>query len=152
MNRKANVPWVPSEAFAYTAFANATPQQVWEALQRFETWAGLGGVSQVFDPINDEHGLAGYRFAAEAAGRLYQGQARRVSVRTGEAMTMEIETSEIKGVLDIRIEAWDSGSRLVIELTAHSKGFRAGLLFPIIAAAVGGGLPRNVDAFIASLA
>jgi hypothetical protein len=67
-------------------------------------------------------------------------------------MTMEIETTDLKGTLDIRIEHWDSGSRLTVELTVHSKGFRAGLFFPIIATAVGGGLPRNVDAFIASLA
>jgi hypothetical protein len=142
---------VPSETFAYTALANVAPQQVWEALQRVETWAGLGGGGNVFDPTLDEHGLAGYRFTAEVGGRPYQGRARRLSVRTVEAMTMEIETSDLKGILDIRVEPWDSGSRLIVELAAHSKGFRASLLFPIIAAAIGGGLPRNVDAFVDSL-
>jgi hypothetical protein len=142
---------VPSETFSYSAIARATPSRLWEALQSVETWAELGGVSEIFDTTHDEHGLAGYRFTAEAGGRRYQGQARRASVRPGEEMSMEIETSEIKGVLDIRIEPWDFGSKLTVELTAHSKGFRAGLLFPIIAAAVGGGLPHNVDTFLDSL-
>jgi carbon monoxide dehydrogenase subunit G len=142
---------MPTERFAYTTDTGSPPGRVWEGLQDPETWAAVGGVDQVFDAAFDHAGLAGYRFYATAGGRRHEGRAHRLAHNRPREMAMEIETPELSGVIDITIEPMGDGSRLHVELVIKSRGFFSTMFFPVIAAAIGTGLGRNVEAFLARL-
>lgn len=106
-------------------------------------------MSDVSDATHDDEGnLLGFAFAAVVAGKRYPGRATTVRSEAPRSMTMDIDTSELEGSIEVVLE---DGPAIEVTLNAQSKGFLASMMFPVIAGAITGGLPANVERFAAGL-
>ena len=127
--------------------------EVWSALDRPQTWEAIGGVDRVFDPEIDAEGrLQGFSFETVAGGKRYVGVAtphRRVA---GEMMAWQIANSEVRGVTSVALSGDEHQTVITVTLEVRSAGFLSSMFFPVIAKAIGSGLPRSVDEFAAALA
>lgn len=127
--------------------------EVWEALDQPRTWEAIGGVDRIVDPRIDEKGrLMGFSFETIAAGRRYVGEATPHERVEGETMAWAIRNQEIRGVTKVDLESGEGGTAITVTLQVESAGLLASMFFPVIATAIGHGLPRSVDTFAASLA
>lgn len=144
---------MPAETFSHTTVASTTLEAAYRALQDATTWESIGGVDEVTDPHHAPDGrLLGYRFAAAAGGKRYDGRASVTGSEPLSRMTVEIDTSELSGVIDVMLTESSDGVEVRVDLNVRSKGFLASIAFPVIAGAIGSGLPANVEAFAARLA
>lgn len=144
---------MPSQTFTHTASTELPIDEVWTALDRPETWAAIGGVDRVYDPVVDEGGrLLGFSFETMIGGIIYRGKASPRERVTRSVMAWDIDSPDIKGVTAVQLEGdRDTGTRLTVALTVESKGMLAAMFFPTIAGAVGRGLPEAVEEFAAGL-
>ena len=110
-----------------------------------ETWAAIGGMDEVTDVKHEADGsLAGFAFSATVAGTRYPGTAARRESNPPTHMSMDLDTSELRGVIDVRL---DGESGITVVLDVSPKGFFSKMMFPIIAGAISNGLPENVERF-----
>ena len=143
---------VPSQIFTHETTTTAPLDEVWAALDRPETWEAVGGVDRVYDPTVDADGrLQGFSFDTRAGGKAYQGTATPHERIEGRKMAWRVENSEVRGVTSIEIESDDDATRIAVRLEVQSVGILSSMFFPIIAGAIGSGLPSAVDEFGASL-
>ncbi len=143
---------VPSAAFEHTAIAGTTIETAWQQLQDPGTWQGLAGVEEVFDVHHAPDGLlTAYRFRALAASQVYEGTARAVEAVNPSKIVLDIVTSEVNGRITTHLTEVDGGVAVHVSVSLRSKGFMSTLFFPVVAQAVGSGLPKQVDAFAARL-
>lgn len=144
------MPPVPTESFTHTATTSAPIEKVWAALDRPETWEGIGGVDRVFDPKVDEQGrLRGFSFETVAAGKRYIGMATPHERVEGETMAWQIQNPEVRGVTSVALRQSGDTTSISVTLQVESVGLLSSMLFPVIARAIGSGLPRAVDDFAA---
>lgn len=142
---------MPSQTFTHTASARASVDVVWSALDRPETWEAIGAVDRVFDPNIDSQGrLQGFSFDTVAAGKKYVGKATPHQRIEGERMSWRVTTTDVKGLTTVDLARADDGTAIKVTLVVESAGPLSTLFFPVIAAAIGNGLPASVDAFAAS--
>lgn len=126
--------------------------EAWAALDRPLTWEAIGGVDRVYDPVVDAEGrLQGFSFDTRAGGKTYIGAATPHERVEGRKMAWRIETSEVHGVTSVELEPGDDWTRITVRLEVQSAGLLSSMFFPIIAGAIGNGLPRAVDEFAAGL-
>ena len=124
-------------------------EEAWDRLQRAETWAAIGGMDEVTDVQHETDGsLAGFAFSATVAGTRYPGTAAKRQSEAPRHMSMDLDTSELRGTIDVRLDA-DAGITVVLEV--RPKGFLSKMMFPIIAGAISSGLPENVERFAATV-
>jgi hypothetical protein len=138
---------VPSQSFTHTATADADVQHVWKKLDLAQTWENIGVVDRVFDPVFDDSRLVGFSFESVAGGRRYVGVAKPATRQEGRVMGWRIENSEVTGTLEVRLAPADPGTDITVELHVKSVGLLSTMFFPVVAGAVGNGLPKAVDAF-----
>ena len=144
---------MPRQTFTHTAFAAAPRSGVWEALDRPETWETIGGVDRVVDPrIDGEGRLCGFDFEIVAGGRRYRGQATPLAREEGRVMAWRVTSPELRGSTTIELSEDGAGTRIVVSLEVEAAGLLSTMFFPVVAAAVGNGLPGAVDSFAASFA
>jgi len=144
---------VPSQTFTHRAKTGASVDEVWAALDQARTWEAIGGVDRIVDPrIDDQGRLMGFSFETIAAGRRYVGEATPHERVEGETMAWAIRNQEIRGITRVDLERGEEGTAITVTLQVESAGLLSTMFFPVIAAAIGHGLPRSVDAFAASLA
>lgn len=141
---------MPSQTFTHRSSTSAPVGEVWSALDRPETWEGIGGVDRVFDPEIDAQGrLRGFSFETVAGGKRYVGVAtphRRVE---GEIMSWQIVNSEVRGVTSVELAGDGQRTAITVTLEVRSAGFLSSMFFPVIVKAIGSGLPRSVEEFAA---
>jgi len=143
---------VPSQTFNHTAVADVPTHEVWASLDRPETWEAIGGVDRVFDPVIDEGGrLQGFSFDTVAAGRRYVGVATPHRREENRLMSWHIQNSEVRGVTTVELRPAGSETTVSVTLEVESRGLLSGMFFPVIAAAIGNGLPSAVDDFARDL-
>lgn len=143
---------MPSDTFTHTATAGVSIDVVWASLDEPSTWESIGGVDRVFDPKIDAAGrLVGFSFDTVAAGRKYVGVAKPDERVEKRRMSWRIENSEIRGVTRVDLEPDNPGTSITVTLEVRSVGMLSGVFFPVIAGAIGTGLPRAVDQFAAGL-
>ena len=143
---------MPSQTFTHEATTSAAPDQVWQALDRPDTWQAIGGVDRIFDPSLDSEGrLRGFSFETTAAGRTYVGEATPHERVEGETMAWRISNAEVSGLTRVSLTQSDRGTTISVSLHVESTGFLSSMFFPVIAGAIGGGLPRTVEEFAAGL-
>jgi carbon monoxide dehydrogenase subunit G len=141
---------VPSETFSHTSVASASIEDVWAALDEPQTWESIGGIDKVVDPIVDPEGrLQGFSFDTIVAGTPYRGEATPAGREEGLRIGWNIENSEISGSITVALSENGSNTSITTTLTVESKGMLASMFFPVIAKAIGSGLPRSLDAFAA---
>jgi hypothetical protein len=139
-------------SFSHAALVAAPQEIVWRELQHAETWAAIGGVDQVVDPRHDGGGLLlGYRFTANVGGRRFEGHAETVDATAPFSMTVVIFTPDVEGRIAVSLIPEELDTRMAVSLTARPRSVFAGVFFPMIAAAIGAGLPEQIDAFAARL-
>jgi hypothetical protein len=137
----------------HTATATAPIDQVWTSLDEPSTWEAIGGVDRVFDPKIDPEGrLQGFSFDTVAAGRKYVGVATPHERVEEKVMSWRVQNSEVRGVTRVELEPTNPGTVIKVTLEVQSAGLLSGMFFPIIAGAIGNGLPRAVDEFAAGFA
>lgn len=66
-------------------------------------------------------------------------------------MAWNIENSEVRGVTRVEIGPHEKGTTVTVTLEVESQGLLSGLFFPVVATAIGNGLPTAVDGFAAGL-
>lgn len=138
--------------FTHETTTNAPVDEVWEALDRPETWEAVGGVDRVYDPTVDADGrLQGFSFDTRAGGKAYKGTATPHERIEGQKMAWRVENSEVRGITSVEIEPDADQTRIAVRLEVESAGLLSSMFFPIIAGAIGNGLPRAVDEFAAGL-
>ncbi len=143
---------VAEQIFLHVSDLPVPPDQAWLALQNPDTWAEIGGVHDVDGVSTDGNGnLAGFRFAASVAGRRYPGHARVVSSNRPRSMIVDIETSELTGSITVELATTDLPDCVQVELVVRPRSFLAGMMFSIIAGAIGDGFPERVEHFAAGL-
>lgn len=143
---------MPRQSFVHKAEASASTEHVWQALQRPESWAQIGGVSKVDSPSFDDQGdLIGYRFIAAVGGRDYSGTAARTAHVAGQRMVMDIDSEQLDGAIEIDIEPAGSETALTVAMTVGSKGFMTAVMFPVISASIASSFKETVERFVASL-
>lgn len=139
---------VASQTFTHTAAFAGPVERAWVALQDASTWGSIGGVDQVHDAHHDPGGaLLSYAFAATVAGRRYPGSARVVRSRPPEQMVVDIDTSELAGSISVHLRPSEHSGAITVVLAVRSKSLLSGMMFPVIAGAIGNGLGANVEAF-----
>lgn len=131
---------------------DASIERVWGSLDTPETWEAIGGVDRVFDPaVDDEGRLQGFSFETLAAGKRYVGLATPNRRDEGRLMSWRIESSEVRGVTTVELEPSDPGTSVTVTLEVESRSLLSGMFFPLIANAIGNGLPDAVDDFARGL-
>ncbi len=144
---------MPTETFIHTATAHAPVEEVWASLDEPGTWEAIGGVDRLFDPIIDDRGrLRGFSFDTAAGGRRYVGKATPQERDEGRLMAWHIQNSEVSGVTAVELAPVDSGTSITVTLHVESVGLLSTVFFPVVASAIGNGLPRAVDGFAARFA
>lgn len=141
---------MPSDEFTTTAIAAAPPGEVFAALDVPATWEEIGGVDRVTDAVMDEDGrLQGFAFEVRAAGKAYIGFATPNERIEGELMAWNVDTTEIRGTTSVALRPAGGATEVTVTLHVESKGLLSAMFFPVIASAIGSGLPRSVEEFAA---
>lgn len=142
---------MPRASFSHSVELARPPEEVWTTLQDAATWSGIGPVDNVWEPIHGDDGtLASFRWSAHVGPTSYKGSAVVADATAPNHMKLDLDSSELKGSLIADIDDGDT-TRLAVTLEVTSKGTMGALFFPLIAEAVGRGLPEQVEQFAASL-
>ncbi len=143
---------MPSASFSHTVDASGTPEIVWDRLQEVDSWANIGPIDEVWDPTHDGHSLQSYRWSATVGPTKYKGSAKVIESSRPRRMRLALDAREMVGELTTDISAnGDGATRITVTLAVESRGMLSTLFFPVVSEAVGNGLPRQVEAFAASL-
>ena len=144
---------MPLATFRHNAAAQAPAPEVWEALQDAATWGSIGPIDEVFDATHEEDGtLTGFGFRTSAAGKTWDGTARRVAVEAGERVEFALTTSEIKARLSIDLTDTGDHADLAVRLEAEPAGMLATLFWGVVREAITSDFTRRVDQFAAGFA
>lgn len=145
------LPAVPSDTYNHIAHSPMPKPHVWANLQQAESWRAIGGISEIRDAKYDGGELRGFNFISSVAGTPYRGIATKVSSVTGEAMSIDIETSELTARLDVKLsEVEADGTHLDVAMTLRSKSFLASMMWGLISVSVGSGLGARVQEMVDS--
>lgn len=141
---------MPRASFSHTVDLSIDAAAIWAALQDAATWSGIGPVDEVWDATHDDAGrLASFSWSAHVGPTKHTGTAK-VSVATEpHHMRLQLDSSELSGALIADIT--EDEPTLAVTLEVASKGAMASMFFPIIAEAIGRGLPAQVEEFAASI-
>lgn len=142
---------MPRASFSHNVELARSVQEVWETLQDAATWSGIGPVDDVWDPAHDDSDqLESFRWSAHVGPTKYKGSAVVAIADAPHHMKLNLDSSELTGSLIADLDDSDPPI-LVVTLEVVSKGTMAALFFPLIAEAIGRGLPDQVEAFAVTL-
>ena len=95
---------MPSDTFSHTVTVSATPESIYSALQHPDTWRGIGPIDDVWDATHEGDRLAGFKWSTRAAGKSWEGTARRGTDRAaGEHRWLAVERRRWSGALLIDV-------------------------------------------------
>ena len=95
---------MPSASYTHSAPVNATPEVVWARLQEADAWERIGPINDVWDAEHSDDGqLKSFRWSTHAAGRDWSGSATTIEAEAPETMVVDLDTSEVKGAIAVRI-------------------------------------------------
>jgi len=139
---------VPSRTFQHAAVADAPIVTVWGALNDPKSWESVPGVDRILESVIDQEGqLQRFTFESLAAGKRFLGRANPAGRELEKMMAWDIETSEILGLVIVRLRAIDDATRVDVSLRMESVGVLSSVFFPVIASAIGDGFPKTVQDF-----
>ncbi|MEE8497286.1 MAG: SRPBCC family protein [Acidimicrobiia bacterium] len=138
---------MPSDTFSHTVTVSATPESIYSALQRPETWKGIGPIEDVWDATHEGDMLVGFKWSARAAGKSWEGTARRGTDRAAGEMTLNLDSSEIAGTIAVTLQPDEDSTALTIKLSVRSKGLLAGMFWGVVADTLRKGMPAQVEVF-----
>ncbi len=143
---------MPGATFHHTITVDAPPDAVWDQLQTPEIWRSLGPVQEVWDPVHDDGVLTGFSWSTELGGVTYEGTGTALNAERPDRYRLELDTSEMAGTIGVDLTAADGrGTNVDVTVELRSKGLLSSMFFPIVARAIGDGLPEQVEAMAKSL-
>ena len=141
---------VPTDTFEHTTVVEHPRSYVWNRLQDPETWKSMGGIDEISDAETADGELLGFRFVSRIGGMSFPGTAHTTTSEPEKAMIVDVDTSELGAVLRVILSDDDDGTRLEVGMDLTSKGFLASMMWGMVAASVGAGLPDRTAALVAS--
>lgn len=142
---------MPRASFSHNVELTRPVNDVWATLQDAATWSGIGPVDEVWDPVHDEDGaLESFQWSAHVGPTKYKGSAVVAIADAPHHMKFNLDSSELTGSLIADLDG-DKSPRMAVTLEVVSKGTMAALFFPLIAEAIGRGLPDQVERFAVTL-
>ncbi len=143
---------MPRASFSHSVSLRRPIEAVWTALQSDATWAGIGPVDEVWGAAHTADGsLDSFQWSAHVGPTKYKGTAVVAIADPPHHMKLNLDSVEqLTGSLIADVENGDE-PQLTVTLEVVSKGAMASLFFPIIAEAVGRGLPTQVEQFAAAV-
>lgn len=141
---------MPSDTFRHSAITVVPTSSVWVQLQNAEKWKAMGGIDEIHDPRVEADLLKGFDFISRIAGTPYRGRATTTEAIHQERMVVDIDTSELRAVLTVELAPIDQSTRLDVTMRLSSKSFLASMMWGVVAATVGAGLPERTAEMIAA--
>lgn len=136
------------DTFTHTASVHVSAAEVWDALQRAETWKNIGPIEEVWEATHGNDGsLTGYRWSANAAGRTWKGRATTTESEQARRMRLALDSPEIRGAITVDI----GKGEITVSMDAEPKGPLARVFWGVVRGALERGLPNQVEAFAAAL-
>jgi hypothetical protein len=142
---------MPNASFTHRVTIERPADHVWRRLQEAETWAAIGPIERVWDAKHDTAGgLIRFRWAAMVGPRNYNGTAAVVAKEELRHMQLALDGGEVAGTLVASLDQDGSAATsLEVTLSVMPRGALAIMFFPIVAQAIGNGLPAQVERFAA---
>lgn len=142
---------MPSATFSHTASLDTDVESAWAKLQSEKTWAGIGPLSYVSDPVHAQDGtLESFAWAADLGGKRYPGTARTSVADAPSRLVLEMDTSEISGSVATELMPTGTTCDVTVTITVNTKGMLSAMFFPAIKQALASGFPQQVDDLAAS--
>jgi hypothetical protein len=141
---------MPADTFSHRATSGSSPDEVLAALERADTWRGIGPIDEVWDERHDGETLGSFSWQARAAGRSWEGTAKRLDA-PDDSVRFALDSPEVTGVITVHAVPLDTGAEIFVELQARSKGMLAGMFWGVISDVLRRGLPDQVEAFASGL-
>jgi hypothetical protein len=143
---------VPAATFTHTATTPASIDTAWSALQNPHTWAKIGPVASVSDPVYADDGtLISFNWVADVGGKAYGGVATTTAHEKPNRLELTMDTSEIAGDVVATLASVDDGCDVTVEITFRTKGMLSAMFFPAIRAALASGYPQQIEDLVATV-
>ena len=143
---------MPSATFTHSVSTPASIEQSWGALQDPDTWANIGPVASVSEPIYADDGtLTKFAWVADIGGKKYDGAAETTSYTIPNNFELTLDTSEIAGDVVATLESVDEGCEVTVEITFRTKGMLSAMFFPAIKSALASGNPQQIEDLVAGV-
>jgi carbon monoxide dehydrogenase subunit G len=143
---------MPSAIHRHSAPAGQPIDAVWARLQEAGTWAGIGPVEEVWDPVHEGGRLRSYRWRTTVGPTRYDGTATVVRSEPPHRMELSLDGGEVTGTLTTELSTnGDRHTTITVSLKIVSRGMLSSMFFPVVSDAVRRGLPEQVDRFARSL-
>jgi hypothetical protein len=144
---------MPSATFTHSVTTPASIDQSWAALQDPDTWANIGPVASVSDPVYaDDRTLTAFAWVADIGGKKYDGEAETTAYVIPKNFELTLDTSEIAGDVVATLASVDEGCEITVEITFRTKGMLSAMFFPAIKSALSSGYPQQIEDLVASVA
>lgn len=124
---------------------------VWERLQDPDVWAAVAGADETSDHVVDRGQLRSFRFAASLGGVKYRGRARVTEARPHRAMTLSVDTNEVKGGIQVAIVPSGDETWLDVVMTMQPNGIVGSMVFGVVSSAVSSSFADSVERLAASM-
>lgn len=138
---------MPTASFGHSVDTLMSLPDAWRALQDPKVWEAIDGVDAVSTPQFDAEHLVGFRFSATVTGRAYPGRAIVQDRIEPRSMSLAIDTSEMSGVVTVRLDPKPEGTKVRMSMTISPKSFTVRLAFPVVVAAIESGFSRTAERF-----
>lgn len=143
---------MPSATFTHTAVADASVGDAWAALQKPNTWAGIGPIASVSDPEYATDGtLVAFNWIANIGGKAYPGMAETTAYVEPDRFELTMDTSEVAGDVVASLASHDAGCEVTVEITFRTKGMLSAMFFPAIKQALASGFPQQIEDLVAAI-
>ena len=136
---------MPKAQFDHHATIAASVPEVWEQMQRPETWAGLGPIERIWDPKWEEGILCSFQWHAQAGPRKVDGVATTRQVLTDELMVIDLQGGGFNGLLTTELSANGDGTDAHVVLALATDDILLSLVFGVVADVIKRGLPEQVE-------
>ena len=138
--------------FSHTVHVSSSVQDAWDTLQDHQTWANIGPVSSVSNPVNQPDGvLASFDWVADVGAKAYKGKAWVTDYEIPARYELTMDTSEIAGDVVATVVPAGDGTDVTITITFRTKGMLSAMFFPAIKGALASGFPQQVEDLAAGL-
>ena len=132
--------------FSHTVNVAVSNQEAWDALQDHNTWAGIGPVSSVSNPVLQDDGvLKSFDWVADVGSKAYDGTAWVNGYDKISRYELTMDSSEIAGDVVATLEPVDDTCDVTIEITFRTKGILSAMFFPAIKSALASGFPQQIE-------
>ena len=110
----------------------------------------MGGIDEIHDPRFEAELLKGFDFTSIIAGTRYRGKATTTETTHEEKMVVDIDTTELRAILTVELAPIETSTRLDVTMSLSSKSFLASMMWGLVSATVGAGLPQRTAKMVAA--